>query len=194
MALQIDMIGPDDYSLYDGIPSRFMVESVYRVEDIDRGLGGFRLVESKVDTPYAKDYDVDYRTVSAWSKEFDLRPWGLFLAREDDRPVGGAAVAVGSCLYPLDKFQREDMTVLWDIRVHPDARNKGIGRKLFLHAAEWARSQGFGQLGIEAQNVNVPACRFYARMGCILGAIHRFGYAGCPPVADEAMLLWYYDL
>ena len=47
---------------------------------------------------------------------------------------------------------------------------------------------------IETQNVNVPACRFYAQQGCHLGAILRYGYAGCPEVAHEAMLLWYLDL
>ena len=50
------------------------------------------------------------------------------------------------------------------------------------------------QLKAETQNVNVAACRFYAAMGCRLGAIHRFAYAGQPHVAGEVMLLWYLDL
>jgi len=195
MAIQIEKIGPDKYSLYNSIPSRFMVESVYRVDEIDDGLGGFRLIEDRIDKPYPKDYDVDGGdTTGVWARDFDMRDWGIFLACDGDKPIGGAAIAVHSDVYPLDKFQREDMAVLWDIRVHPNARKRGFGRRLFLHAAEWAKSKGFGQLGLETQNVNVPACRFYARMGCSLGAIHRYGYAGCPPVADEAMLLWYYDL
>jgi len=41
---------------------------------------------------------------------------------------------------------------------------------------------------VETQNVNVPACRFYARMGCVLGGIHRFAY---PELPGEARLLWY---
>jgi streptothricin acetyltransferase len=47
---------------------------------------------------------------------------------------------------------------------------------------------------VETQNTNVPACRFYARQGCVSGGINRFGYAGCPAAAPEAMLLWYLDL
>lgn len=183
------------YSLYDNIPSHFMVESMYRVDELDHGLGGFRLVECKVDEPYPKDYGVDGdETIAAWARDFNVAEWGIFLARDSDTPVGGAAVAINSDVYPLDKFQREDLAVLWDIRVHPDARRQGIGKKLFLHAAAWAKSKGYGQLGLETQNINVPACKFYARMGCSLGAIHRYGYAGCPQVADEAMLLWYYKL
>jgi hypothetical protein len=65
---------------------------------------------------------------------------------------------------------------------------------LFWQAASWAKAHGYGQLGLETQNVNVEACRFYARQGCQLGAIHRFGYAGCEDVAHEAMLLWYLEL
>jgi hypothetical protein len=40
----------------------------------------------------------------------------------------------------------------------------------------------------------VGACRFYAKQGCELGGIHVYGYAGCPQVAHETMLLWYLDL
>lgn len=195
MTIHIDIIGPDKYRLYDSIPSRYLVESIYRVDDIDHGLGGFRLVEFEIGQPYAKDYDPDDgNTTEAWAQEFDLADWGIFLARDGDKPVGGAAVAVNTGVYPMDKFQRTDMVVLWDIRVLPDARGRGVGTKLFRHAVAWSKDRGFGQVGLETQNVNVPACKFYVRMGCTLGAIHRYGYAGCPPVAHEAMLLWYYDL
>lgn len=36
-----------------------------------------------------------------------------------------------------------------------------------------------------------PACRFYARQGCTLGALHRYAY---PTLPDEAQLLWYKPL
>lgn len=158
-------------------------------------MGGFRLIEERVAVPYIKDYDSRGESNPMhWAQEFDLSRWGILLARDGDRPVGGAAVAVGSGVYPLDRFQRPDLAVLWDIRVQPEARGRGIGGQLFRAAADWARGHGFGQLGLETQSVNVPACRFYARQGCELGAIHRFGYAGVPEVAHEAMLLWYLDL
>jgi hypothetical protein len=34
----------------------------------------------------------------------------------------------------------------------------------------------------------------FAAQGCVLGGVNRFGYAGWPSVAHEAMLLWYLDL
>ncbi len=84
---------------------------------------------------------------------------------------------------------RHDLSVLWDIRVQPELRGRGIGHALFMQAAEWSRARGCTQMKIETQNVNVPACRFYARMGCELGAINRYAYAGQPHVAHEVMLL-----
>jgi streptothricin acetyltransferase len=86
------------------------------------------------------------------------------------------------------------LAVLWDIRVHPAHKNRGIGEKLFHQAADWARAKGYGQLGAETDSSNVPACKFYVRMGCELGAILKYGYSGVPEVADYAMLLFYFDL
>ena len=107
--------------------------------------------------------------------------------------VGGATVAYDTPqVNMLDN--RRDMAVLWDLRVRPDRRGEGIGKLLFRHAAAWARSRPCDWLKIETQNINVPACRFYASQGCELGAIHRFGYAGEPDVAHEVRLFWYLRL
>ena len=72
--------------------------------------------------------------------------------------------------------------------------SQGIGAALFARAANWARQRGCTQLKIETQNINVPACRFYAAQGCELGVIHRHAYAGHPQMADETMLIWYLRL
>jgi len=191
MTIHIRAIDIEDFALYDAIPNHFEVRTVFQVVAPDGGLGGLHLIEQPVE-PYIKTYDNDGPT--AWAQEFDLHTWGIFVAFDDGAPVGGATVALNAPVYPMDHFQRKDLAVLWDIRVHPDARGSGIGARLFQHAADWARRQGYGQLGLETQSVNVPACHFYAKQGCTLGAIHRYGYAGVPDVAHEAMLLWYLDL
>jgi GNAT superfamily N-acetyltransferase len=86
---------------------------------------------------------------------------------------------------------RTDLAVLWDIRVAEGMRGRGLGTALFRTAEEWAREQRCRQLKVETQNINVPACRFYAKQGCVLGAIHRFAY---PDFPEEAQLLWYKQL
>jgi GNAT superfamily N-acetyltransferase len=66
-----------------------------------------------------------------------------------------------------------------------------VGTALFDAVEDWARARSCEMLKVETQNINVPACRFYARMGCTLGAIHRYAY---PDLPGEAQLLWYRTL
>jgi GNAT superfamily N-acetyltransferase len=86
---------------------------------------------------------------------------------------------------------RNDLAVLWDIRVAPEFRGQNIGSTLFAAAQAWALARGARQLKVETQNINVPACRFYARQGCVLRAIERLAY---PELPDEIQMLWYKDL
>jgi len=86
---------------------------------------------------------------------------------------------------------RRDLSVLSDIRVAPNARGNGIGSALFEKVEAWARAHSCRQLKVETQNINVPACGFYARHGCELRAIHRAAY---PDLPEEIQLLWYKDL
>jgi len=178
---------------YAQIPIAFRVESILQVERIDQGLGGFRLHEVKV-APYVKDYDAlpDGGPLE-WPRQFDIRNWGILLAEETDKYIGGATVAFNTNGVNMLEG-RSDLAVLWDIRVRPGSRGRGVGKALFHAAADWARQRGCCQLKIETQNVNVAACRFYASQGCELGAIHRYGYAGHPQVGHEVMLLWYLTL
>ena len=79
------------------------------------------------------------------------------------------------------------MVVLSDLRVHPDYRDRGIGRELFQAAVRWGKERGCKLLKVETQNINVPACRFYARQGCVLGSVNRFAY---PDLPEEVELVW----
>lgn len=190
--ISILQITAEQYSLYDSIPSNFRVESIYKVEQIKNSL---QLVENPVENPFLRDYNaVGHDSPSAWAKEFDLNNWGLFVAMDRDQPVGGAAVALDSPVFPVWHMQRQDLAVLWDIRVHPAHQSRGIGTGLFRHAVDWARQKGCGQLGIETDSSNLPACKFYARMGCELSGILKYGYSGVPEISEFAMLLWYLDL
>ena len=56
-----------------------------------------------------------------------------------------------------------------------------------LHGAE-AGAQAIRAFMVEMQNVNVPAGRFYARHGFVLGAVNRGAY---PDLPQEVQLLWY---
>ena len=192
--VNIQEIGVDLLHKYGEIPIRYKVESILQIDLINRGLGGIELREEKVTPSYIKDYDAyEDEGPTRWPKRFDTNNWGIFLALKRTHPVGGATVAFNTQeVHMLDG--RTDLAVLWDIRVHPNFRRCGIGTNLFDYAVEWSRKRKCRQFKVETQNVNVPACRFYVKQGCRLGAINRYGYFIDPKFRHEVMLLWYLDI
>lgn len=180
-------------ALYDRIPMCLQVRSIYRLEVLNRGLGGIRFVETPVE-PYLKDFSADAQErAENWAQRFDICNWAFFFALDGERPVGAAAVALRTPgVHMLEG--REDLAVLWDIRVREDYKRQGIGQGLFDRAAAFAREQGCSQLKIECQNNNVPAIRFYHRQGAVLGALDTHAYYSEPQYRDEVQLIWYLDL
>ena len=189
--MKIDIVeeNTDVLAAYGEIPIAFLVEAKLRVAVLDRGLGGIRFEAEQVEKPYIKNYDL-HEKPERWPKMWDTSNWGVISALDEGRRVGGAVVAWRTeSLRMLEG--RENLAVLWDIRVHPDYRRQGIGTMLFTRVVEWARERGCRQLKIETQNINLPACHFYAKQGCILGAVHRRAYLKFP---NEVQLFWYLDL
>jgi GNAT superfamily N-acetyltransferase len=178
---------------YGQVSIAFRVESQFRVELLDGGLGGVRLVEEPVHSPYAKDYDTDVgpgdEPPLRWLRWISPRS-SLFVAYEGERRLGGACVF--SHVEEMEFLRhRLDTAALWDIRVAPDARGRGVGTALFRAAVDWCKRSGYQRLKIETQNINVAACRFYAEQGCYLGGIEIHAYEAYP---NEVELIWYYDL
>jgi len=174
---------------YAQIRMAFEVRQILDVAVLNEGFGGFTLSERKLQAPYLRDYD-SIESPLQWQRSFDMSNWGFFVARSEGVRLGGAVVAFGTeGLIMLE--DRKDLAVLWDIRVATQARRKGVGAALFRAAERWAIAKGCQRLKVETQNINLPACKFYAMQGCVLGAIHRFAY---PDFPNETQLLWYKDL
>jgi GNAT superfamily N-acetyltransferase len=190
MSLDIreEALTPAALAEHAAIPIAFLVDQILEVGLLDGGLGGMSLTQTVVTDPYVKDYDaIEGAGPQRWPGRFDISNWGLIGARRDGARVGGAVIASKTPgLHMLGG--RDEVAVLWDIRVAPRERGGGIGSALFRAAGDWARARGCRWLKIETQNVNVPACRFYHKMGCTLGAIDWFAYPGQPP---EVRLLWW---
>ena len=191
MKIEVSEESIDTLDEYASIPIAYTVEQVLEIEDHGKAPGEFVLTERSVVVPFIKDYDAfKVEHPAQWAKRFDVSNWGLFAARVAGRRVGGAVVAFNTPNMIMLEG-RSDLAVLWDIRVSPEARGRGVGSALFPAAEAWARSRGCDQLKIETQNINAPACRFYLRQGCTLEAVHRFAYAEFP---DEIQLIWYKEL
>ncbi len=170
---------------YGTIPIRFEVRSLFEVVGDVPATAVLR--EQPVQTPWIKDYDVmKGEGPTRWAKNWDVSNWGLLAAYIGDQRVGGAVLAFNTD--GVNKLEgRDDLTALWDLRVHPDHRGQGIGRNLFAAAAQWAKQRHCTELKVETQNINVPGCRFYQKQGCHLSSIDRASYADLP---DEVELIW----
>jgi len=175
---------------FDQIPISFAVRSIFDVSGPDDA-GAFVLAERGLADPWLKDYDADSgEGPTRWANRFDISKWGFLSAWMDDRRVGAAVVAFDTPGVEMLEGRR-DLAVLWDLRVVPEARGQGAGAALFRAAEDWARARGCTELKIETQNINVPACRFYARQGCVLRAVDPAAY---PTLPGEIQLLWYKPL
>ena len=169
---------------YARIPIAFTVD---RLLDVELGPDGVVFTERQVAAPYVKDYDaIKGEGPTRWAEGFDLTNWRRLSARRDGELVGGAVVAFDTAGVAMLEG-RNDLTVLWDIRVAPEFRRRGVGALLFDATQALGTKQGCRQLKAETQNINLAACRFYQRQGCALGGINRLAYPAFP---DEVQLLW----
>jgi len=183
------------FAQYDSIPMLVYVTSHFRIEKINRGLGGFTLVETPVE-PYLKDFDDDeplHNYASRQAERFDISNWGFFMAFDEEHAVGGAIVASRTKEVHM-LSGRDDLAVLWDIRVEDAYKRQGVGQALFDMAVQWARKEGLTQLKIECQNNNVPAVKFYHKQGAVLSAIDEYAYYNEPQYRHETQLIWVLDL
>lgn len=194
MNLQIVEEPTDDTTIleaYGSIPIAFMVVSRFVVTPIEQGLSGLQLAEEPVDPPYLKDYDaIEGERPIDWPRVFDLTHWGILAAYDGQQRIGGAVMAWKTADLEMLE-ERDDLAVLWDLRVAPAYRARGIGHRLFNAVSAWAQARGCRELKVETQNINVGACHFYARQGCQLRTIHQNAYPGLP---GEVQLLWYKTL
>lgn len=179
------------FSLYDQVSMIVNVESEYFIEKINNGLGGIIIKEQPV-TPYIKDLG-KYEIASEYEKNFNITNWQFYMAFDGDIPVG--AITLVSRTKEINMLDdRDDLCVLWDIRVADGYKYKGIGQKLFDYGREWAKKQGFKQIKIECQNNNVPACKFYHKQGAVLSKIDEYAYYNDEEARHEVQLIWYLDI
>jgi len=178
---------------YDRIPMRVHVSAYYRIEKDNRGLGGFTFIDTPVE-PYVKDFCIgDDESITRWEKRWDISNWAFFMAFDGERPVGGATAA--SRTKEINMLSgRNDLAVLWDIRIDDAYQHQGIGQALFDRVVKWSREQGLVQMKIECQNNNIPAIKFYHKQGAVLSAIDEYAYYNEPEYRHEAQLIWYLDL
>ena len=189
MAIEIVQEPVAALAAYAAVGCSFLVDRLAYAAPRRDGTSALDLRERLIPAPYIKDYDADDGGGPlSWPARFDVSRWVLLGAHAAGRRVGGAALALDT---PELAGGRGDLAVLWDLRVDPVARGRGVGSALFHAAEAAARSRGCRELMAETQNVNVPACRFYARHGCVIRTANPLAY---PDLPGEVQMLWYKDL
>ena len=87
---------------------------------------------------YVRDFS-QHAKATKFSEKFNITNWAFFMAFDYEEPIGAVTIASRTAdVRMLDG--RDDMTVLWDIRVSDTYKHQGIGQKLFNLAVEWSRS------------------------------------------------------
>jgi len=176
---------------YCQIPISFYGNSIFEIDTPDVGFGGYILNEKPVNSFY-KDFDL-FDSPMSWMENFDLSNWRFYIVYLGEIPIGAATLVMNSNEIRMLEGKK-DLACLWDIRIQPDYRSKGVGSALFKQIAKDAKEFGKAWLKIETQNNNVSANKFYKSQGCHLAQVHLHAYYDVPECKDEAMLIWYLDL
>lgn len=137
--------------------------------------------------PYIKDYDaIAGNRPADCAERFASLCRTLISAYRGGERIGGAVIVVDSPTARLIDGE-SDVAVLWDLRVRQTSRGTGVGGALFKAAENWATARGCRQLKVETQDINVPACRLYAKEGCRLESVEHGAYRELP---SEVRLIW----
>jgi GNAT superfamily N-acetyltransferase len=187
--IEIAVEGADALSAYASIPIAYQIIEVLD-PDSPSDSGDLPFTSKAVDVPIVKDYDAEPGNHPLdWRARLDVRTWGFLAARSGGHRVSGAVIVTRNPdIEMLDV--RDDLALLWDIRVAPAARNQGVGAALLAAGESWARSRSARVLKVETQNTNVPACRFYASHRFVLRAVRRRRMHRCDVVLQRALSIF----
>lgn len=144
-----------DRELFDGFIRRQVVTKCWRREN------GEWTVK---DAPFLDDWtEEDYRKLTAELRGILSSGGFVYGAFSGGKLKGFASVD------PNRFGSRGEYFDLTQLHVSEETRRRGIGKALFLAAAEWAREKGAGKLYISAHSA-VESQAFYRAMGCVEAA------------------------
>lgn len=133
--------------------------------------------EENFSEQYIKQYDDDEIDMSYVGDENKA----VFLCYEKDNCIGRIKL----------RANWNGFALIEDIAVAKEWRHKGVGTELLKAAFEWAKKKELIGAMLETQDVNVAACRFYAKNRFVIGAVDNRLYSKFS-TANEKAIFWYY--
>jgi GNAT superfamily N-acetyltransferase len=181
---------PDDIPKLPQIRPTYTSPTILSVEKRGDGLEiGWQLVERTLPQPFDKGalYNFDEVAQNAIRQRM-ARPDENYQRVAVDEEIGRL---VG--LLEVEIHAWNDTAMLWNLMIDLAYRGQGLGRRLWHRAVDFARQAEVRAIMIETQNTNIPACKFYARMGCRLIGINELFYTN-DGQNTEIALFWAYPL
>lgn len=181
---------PEDIEALADIRPGFETDIILKVEPLGQGLErGWRLVETKLGTPFQKGAGYDFTPEERQSI-------AARLAQTDTLMEVAIEKTTGKIVGVLDVEEEtwRNTAWIWNIMLDVEARGQGIGREMLNHIISWGRRRGLRAILLETQSNNVPACRFYMRMGFQLVGINTMFYTNQDLERDEVALFWGFPL
>ncbi|SDP47796.1 Acetyltransferase (GNAT) family protein [Litchfieldia salsa] len=136
----------------------------------------WKYTEEQFSKPYFKKYDDDEIDVSYIEEGGKV----VFLYYVENNCIGRIKIRSN-----WNGYARID-----DIAVAIDHRKNGVGTALLNKAIDWAKENNSSGLMLETQDINVSACRFYAKNHFVIGGVVTMLYSNFSTV-NEIAVFWY---
>ncbi len=181
---------PEDIEALADIRPGFETDTILKVEPLGQGLEqGWRLVETKLSTPFQKGAGYDFTPEERQSIAARLTQTDTLMEVAIEKKTGNI---VG--VLDVEEETWRNTAWIWNIMLDVEARGQGIGREMLNHIIRWGRRRGLRAILLETQSNNVPACKFYLRMGFQLVGINTMFYTNQDLERDEVALFWGFPL
>ena len=168
----------------------FQSDTILRVERWGEGYQvGWRLVETPLATPYHKGSGYDFDATEQTN-----------IAERLAKPVSFLEVAIAQAtghivgLLDMEEQDWNNTAFIWNLMMDVSARGQGLGSTFIKRAIAWSKARGHRAIMLETQTNNVPACRFYAKMGFKLVGVNEVFYSNRDIARDEVAIFWSYEL
>ncbi len=155
-----------DSARFRELASGYVSSAVYRVskkETDSQTVISMNLEE--LDTVYEKHWPADEENEIRYSR---ILGQGFSLGLYDDERLVGIAIA--------EKQAWNRTLWVWELHIDTEYQRRGMGRQLMEALAETGKLASCRVMVCETQNTNVPAIRFYRKVGFEVGAINLSYY------------------